>query len=126
MMSTYGFQFVGTGLLATFDSSTPAWQHYLCIVPASIGFGGSITILLIALISSVSVKGMLFCIVVNDRSSDSYRNELFIPKYRICSWYHNSSMCSTKSLEEVAHRTYSRTKCRIRILPPSSGVTLDY
>jgi hypothetical protein len=56
-MSAYAFQFVGTAILATFNASTPAWEHFLCIVPAGIGFGGTITVLLIALISSVSIKG---------------------------------------------------------------------
>jgi hypothetical protein len=116
-MSTYGFQFVGTGLLATFNASTPAWQHYLYIIPASIGFGGSITVLLIALISSVSVKGIISCTSANDRSSNCYRDELFVPKHRICGWYHSNSVCPPKSFEEVAHRTYSWAKCRIRILP---------
>lgn len=56
-MSAYAFQFVGTAILATFNASTPAWEHFFCIIPAGIGFGGTITVLLIALISSVSIKG---------------------------------------------------------------------
>ena len=59
-MSAYAFQFVGTAILATFNSSTPAWEHFLCIIPAGIGFGGTITVLLIALISSVPIKGPSF------------------------------------------------------------------
>jgi len=56
-MSAYGLQFIGTGLLATFNTSTPAWQQYTFVIPAAVGVGGSITILLIALISAVPVKG---------------------------------------------------------------------
>jgi hypothetical protein len=56
-MSASALQFLGTGLLATFNTSTPAWEQYAFPVPAAIGFGGSITILLIALISAVPVKG---------------------------------------------------------------------
>jgi len=57
-MTAYALQAVGSGLLATFNTSTPSWQQYLYIVPSGIGFGATITLLLIALISSVPVKGL--------------------------------------------------------------------
>jgi hypothetical protein len=42
--------------LATFNTHTPAWEHFLAIFPSGIGFGGTITLLLIALISAVPIK----------------------------------------------------------------------
>jgi len=56
-MSAYAFQFIGTGLFTTFNTHTPYWEHYLAMLPGGIGFGGTITLLLIALISSVPIEG---------------------------------------------------------------------
>ena len=42
--------------MSTFNTHTPAWEHFLAILPSGIGFGGTITLLLIALISSVPIK----------------------------------------------------------------------
>jgi hypothetical protein len=88
-MSAYAFQLVGTGLLATFDSLTPAWQHFTFVLPSGIGFGGSITVLLIALISSVPIEGCPSSFLSDHRSSNSYRNELFIPEYWFRGRYHD-------------------------------------
>jgi len=55
-MSAYFLQFIGVGLLATFNTSTPTWEQFTFVFPAAVGVGGSITILLIALISAVPVK----------------------------------------------------------------------
>jgi high-affinity nickel permease len=60
-MTSYALQALGTGLLATFNTSTPSWQHYVFVFPFGVGFGGCITLLLIALISSVSVEGLKLC-----------------------------------------------------------------
>jgi hypothetical protein len=57
-MTSYAIQALGTGLLATFNTSTPSWQHYVYVFPLGIGFGGCITLLLIALISSVPAEGL--------------------------------------------------------------------
>jgi hypothetical protein len=78
-MSAYIFQFVGTGLLATFNASTPSWAHYTFVVPAGIGFGGSITVLLIALISSLPPEGPVHINLTDDRSSNGHRDELSLP-----------------------------------------------
>ena len=56
-MSGYALQFIGAGFLATFNTKTPYWEHYFAILPAGVGFGGIITLLLIALISSVPIEG---------------------------------------------------------------------
>lgn len=108
-MSAYIFQFIGTGILTTFNVSTPAWQHYLCIVPAGIGFGGTITVLLIALISSVPIKGSIVLYFANSRSSNSNRNELSLPKHWFCRGYYHHSMRVTEFIENVAHPTNHRT-----------------
>lgn len=50
-------QFLGTVLITTFDTTTPAWKHFVYILPCGFGFGGAITLLLIALISSVPAEG---------------------------------------------------------------------
>lgn len=56
-MSTFIFQFLGTGVLVVFDEGTPSWMHFLCIVPTGIGYGGVSIILLIALLSSIPIEG---------------------------------------------------------------------
>ena len=57
-ISCYAIQFIGTALIATFNTNTPAWQHFVYSVPTGFGFGGTITLLLIALISSVPAEGI--------------------------------------------------------------------
>jgi hypothetical protein len=59
LLSSYAFSLIGCGSIATFNSTTPAWEHFVCIFPAGIGYGGTLTLLLIALISSVSKKGII-------------------------------------------------------------------
>jgi hypothetical protein len=107
-MSAYVFQFVGTAILSTFNASTPAWEHYLCIVPAGIGFGGTITVLLIALISSVPIKGSLILSLANNRSSNSDWNELSLPKHWLRRRHHHHTMRVTKFIENMAHPTNHR------------------
>lgn len=104
----YAFQFVGTGLLATFNIHTPAWEHFVCILPSGFGFSGSTTLLLVALISSVPVTGFPHsCYLTYNRPSNSHRNELSIPKCRICSRYHDNPMSPPKSPKDMAYKTHS-------------------
>ena len=60
-MSSYALQILGASLVVTFDTSTPSWHHYVFPIPMGIGFGATITLLLIALISSVPQKGSHLC-----------------------------------------------------------------
>jgi hypothetical protein len=108
-MSAYVFQFIGTGLLATFNSLTPAWQHFTFVVPAGLGFGGTITILLIALISSVDVKGFLGWNGVDGRSSYGYGDELFVSQHGFCCWYNDISVRSPESFENMVDEIYPWT-----------------
>ena len=57
-MSTSALQIIGSVLIATFDLSTAAWKHFTFIFPGAFGFGGALTILLIALLSSVPSEGL--------------------------------------------------------------------
>jgi hypothetical protein len=107
-MSAYFFQFVGTAILSTFNVSTPTWEHYLGILPAGIGFGGTITILLIALISSVPIQGSFILFGANSRPSSSDWNELSLPKHWLRRRYHHYSMRVTKFIENMAHQTNYR------------------
>jgi MFS family permease len=47
---------VGSALYITFDLATPTWATYLYMIPAGIGYGGMLTVTLIAMISAVDHK----------------------------------------------------------------------
>jgi MFS family permease len=46
----------GSALYTTFDLNTPTWATYLYMVPAGMGYGGMLTVTLIAMISAVDHK----------------------------------------------------------------------
>jgi hypothetical protein len=46
----------GSALYVTFDLNTPTWATYVFMTPAGVGYGGMLTVTLIAMISAVEHK----------------------------------------------------------------------
>ena len=56
MLGTMAFFVLGAALLTTLDLNTPDWSVFVYVIPLGLGYGGMLTITLVAMISAVEHK----------------------------------------------------------------------